>query len=147
MHQAFAAALDRRWLRSAIYKAARAPKAASVERPRWPMIILRTPKGWTGPQGRRTAAGRGYVALAPGADCGIHDNAEHVQQLEEWMKKLPPAGALRWRRPFCAGVRRAGAQGPRRMGANPHANGGELLVPLAMPDFREYAVDIQARCG
>ena len=144
VHQAFAAALDSALaaIRD-IQSSARAEAPSRVERPRWPMIILRTPKGWTGPA---------MVDGVPVEDTwrshqvpiAEFKTAEHVQQLEAWLQSYRPRelfdGDGRLRREFAA----LAPEGPRRMGANPHANGGELLVPLAMPDFREYAIDIQA---
>jgi xylulose-5-phosphate/fructose-6-phosphate phosphoketolase len=144
VHQAFAAALDSALaaIRD-IQSSARAEAPSRVERPRWPMIILRTPKGWTGPA---------MVDGVPVEDTwrshqvpiAEFKTAEHVQQLEAWLQSYRPRelfdGDGRLRREFAA----LAPEGPRRMGANPRANGGELLVPLAMPDFREYAIDIQA---
>ena len=116
----------------------------SVERPRWPMIVLRTPKGWTGP---KTVDGlptensfRSHqVPLA-----NVRQNPAHLAQLEEWMRSYRPEelfcedGALR---PDLAAL---APEGERRMGANPHANGGLLLRALELPDFRSYAVDVPA---
>jgi xylulose-5-phosphate/fructose-6-phosphate phosphoketolase len=144
VHQAFAAALDSALaaIRD-IQSSARAEAPSCVERPRWPMIILRTPKGWTGPA---------MVDGVPVEDTwrshqvpiAEFKTAEHVQQLEAWLQSYRPRelfdGDGRLRRELAA----LAPEGARRMGANPHANGGELLVPLAMPDFREYAIDIQA---
>ncbi len=144
VHQAFAAALDSALaaIRD-IQSSARAEAPSRVERPRWPMIILRTPKGWTGPA---------MVDGVPVEDTwrshqvpiAEFKTAEHVQQLEAWLQSYRPRelfdGDGRLRRELAA----LAPEGARRMGANPHANGGELLVPLAMPDFREYAIDIQA---
>ena len=113
-----------------------------AERPRWPMIILRTPKGWTGPKevdGKKTE-GSWRSHQVPLAEMGTRP--DHVAQLERWMKSYRPAelfdedGALI---PELAGL---APQGDRRMGANPHANGGLLLQDLKMPDFREYAVAV-----
>ena len=144
VHQAFAAALDSALaaIRD-IQSSARAEAPSRVERPRWPMIILRTPKGWTGPA---------MVDGVPVEDTwrshqvpiAEFKTAEHVQQLEAWLQSYRPRelfdGDGRLRRELAA----LAPEGARRMGANPHANGGELLVPVAMPDFREYAIDIQA---
>jgi xylulose-5-phosphate/fructose-6-phosphate phosphoketolase len=109
-------------------------------RPRWPMIVLRTPKGWTGPKevdGKR-AEGSFRSHQVPLADLG--SNPRHLAQLEEWMRSYRPdelftdEGALR---PELAALAPAG---DRRMSANPHANGGLLLRGLELPDFRDYAV-------
>ncbi len=113
-----------------------------MPRPRWPMIMLRSPKGWTGPRevdGKRTESSWRslQVPLA-----GLADNPEHIARLERWMKSYRPeelfdeAGVLR---PTIAALAPAGC---RRMGANPHANGGILLKNLQMPDYRDYAVEV-----
>ncbi len=111
-------------------------------RPRWPMIILRTPKGWTGPKevdGKKTE-GSWRSHQVPLAEMGT--KPEHVRLLEQWMKGYRPeelfdrAGALI---PELAGL---APEGRRRMGANLHANGGVLLDDLEMPDFRDHAVAV-----
>jgi xylulose-5-phosphate/fructose-6-phosphate phosphoketolase len=111
-------------------------------RPQWPMIVLRTPKGWTGPKvvdGLPTENSfRSHQV--PLAD--VINNPDHLRQLEEWMRSYKPetlfdeTGSLR------AELRELAPRGNRRMGANPHANGGLLLVDLKMPDFRDYAVEL-----
>ncbi len=123
-----------------IQREARARGVAA--RPRWPMIILRTPKGWTGPKevdGLETE-GSWRSHQVPIAD--LATKPAHIRLLEQWMKSYRPEelfdenGTLR---PELAALAPAG---PRRMGANPHANGGLLLEELRLPDFREYAVDV-----
>jgi xylulose-5-phosphate/fructose-6-phosphate phosphoketolase len=113
-------------------------------RPAWPMIVLRTPKGWTGPKevdGRRTE-GSWRSHQVPLAE--TRTNPAHLRQLEDWMRSYGPEdlfdadGRLR---PELQALAPAGA---RRMGANPHANGGLLLRDLAVPDFRGYAVEVPA---
>ena len=115
----------------------------SPARPAWPVIILRSPKGWTGPKtvdGRRTEGNwRSHqVPLA-----GLKENPEHLAALAEWLRSYRPAelfdddGRLRPELAALAPV------GERRMSANPHANGGLLLRDLDLPDFRDYAVDIK----
>ncbi|MBS0525074.1 MAG: phosphoketolase family protein [Proteobacteria bacterium] len=113
-------------------------------RPRWPMIVLRTPKGWTCPKeidGKRT---EDYWRSHQVPLSGLHDNPGHVRLLEQWMKSYRPdelfdaGGRLR---PEIAALAPAGA---RRMSANPHANGGLLLRDLRLPDFRDYAVEVEA---
>jgi xylulose-5-phosphate/fructose-6-phosphate phosphoketolase len=111
-------------------------------RPAWPMIVLRTPKGWTGPKevdGLKTEGSwRSHqVPLA-----NLAENPEHLELLENWMKSYRPeelfdeAGKLRRE------LAELAPKGNRRMGANPHANGGLLLCDLNLPDFRNYAVDV-----
>jgi xylulose-5-phosphate/fructose-6-phosphate phosphoketolase len=115
----------------------------SRERPRWPMVILRTPKGWTGPKevdGQLTE-GTWRSHQVPLAD--VATNPEHLRQLEAWLRSYRPedlfdeAGAPR---PELAALAPTGA---RRMGANPHANGGLVLRDLPLPDFRDYAVEVE----
>jgi xylulose-5-phosphate/fructose-6-phosphate phosphoketolase len=112
-------------------------------RPRWPMIVLRTPKGWTCPKeidGKRTEDYWRSHQVPMGE---MHENASHVRILEQWMKSYRPAelfdnGRLR---PELAALP---PQGGRRMSANPHANGGLLLRELRLPNFRDYAVEVTA---
>jgi len=109
--------------------------------PRWPMIILRTPKGWTGPKEVDGLKVEGYwrAHQVPIPDA---TKPEHLRLLEDWMKSYRPnelfdaEGSLR---PEIAAL---APQGDRRMGANPHANGGLLLKPLRLPDFSDYAVEV-----
>jgi len=113
-------------------------------RPRWPMIVLRTPKGWTGPKivDGLPAEGSFRSHQVPLAD--LAGNPEHLAQLEEWLASYRPdelfdeEGALRGELAALAPTR------GRRMGANPHANGGLLLRELELPDFRDYAVEVAA---
>ena len=116
--------------------------AGNTARPRWPMVILRTPKGWTGPKtvdGKQTE-GSWRSHQVPFGD--MAGTPGHLRLLEEWMKGYRPeelfdeGGRLR---PELAALP---PEGNRRMGANPHANGGILLKDLAMPDYREYAVAV-----
>jgi xylulose-5-phosphate/fructose-6-phosphate phosphoketolase len=140
-HQAMAAAMDAVLAEiRTIQTNARAGGEAT--RPRWPMIILRTPKGWTGPKtvdGKKTE-GSWRSHQVPLAD--LESKPEHVRQLEQWLKSyraeelFDEAGALI---PELAAL---APEGDRRMGANPHANGGILLEDLALPDFQDYAVAV-----
>jgi len=141
MHRLMASALDEAIAKIlSIQQGARAGRNAT--RPRWPMILLRTPKGWTGPKtvdGKRTE-GTWRSHQVPFGD--MAGKPDHLRLLEEWMKGYRPeelfdeGGRLR---PELAALP---PEGSRRMGANPHANGGVLLKDLAMPDYREYAVDV-----
>ena len=117
------------------------------ERPRWPMIVLRTPKGWTGPKevdGKRTE-GSWRSHQVPMGD--MQSNLQHVRMLEEWMKSYRPEelfDSLGQVRPEISALAPAES---RRMGSNPHANGGILLQDLVLPDFRDYAVEVRAPGG
>ena len=141
VHRQLAAALDDAFDDiTAIQQLARS--AANTGRPSWPMIVLRTPKGWTGPavvDGKRVE-GTWRSHQVPLAE--TRSNAEHRRQLEEWLRSYRAAelfddeGALRPELKALAPV------GDRRMSANPHANGGLLLHDLDLPDFRDYAVPV-----
>ncbi|HXW74924.1 MAG TPA: phosphoketolase family protein [Steroidobacteraceae bacterium] len=141
MHQKMAATLDAVVADiRAIQKKAR--DSGKAERPRWPMIVLRAPKGWTGPKeiGGHKVEGSWRAHQVPVAD--VRSNPAHLQLLESWMRSYQPEelfdadGTLR---PELKALAPAGA---RRMSANPHANGGLLRKQLKMPDFREYAVKV-----
>jgi xylulose-5-phosphate/fructose-6-phosphate phosphoketolase len=122
----------------------KARTAGLTERPRWPMIILKTPKGWTGPKVVDGLQVEGtYRAHQVPLSDPIH-NPEHLKMLESWMRSYQPeelfdeTGRLR---PELAAL---APEGERRMGANPHANGGILLRDLRLPEFPAYAVDVPA---
>ncbi|HVO45725.1 MAG TPA: phosphoketolase family protein [Steroidobacteraceae bacterium] len=139
MHQAMAATLDQVIGDiQRIWKDARTDGDRS--RPIWPMIILRTPKGWTCP---KTIDGKKCEAYwrSHQVPMGDMDTSEHVKILERWMKSYRPqelfdaAGRLRDE------LAELAPSGERRMSANPHANGGQLLKDLRLPDFRDYAIE------
>ena len=140
MHIAFAAALDRaiRSIRRIQRKARQAP-ASTASRPRWPMLILRSPKGWTGPKelDGKPVEGTWRAHQVP---LPHPERPEQLQMLEQWLRSYRPQelfdGEGRFREEFAA----LAPTGQRRMGANPHANGGVLLKPLVLPDMRQHAV-------
>ena len=112
-----------------------------VTRPRWPMIILRTPKGWTGPKevdGQKTE-GSWRSHQVPFAE--MASKPEHIKLLAEWMQSYKPEELFDQNGTLRPALAQLAPVGLRRMGANPHANGGILLKELKMPDFRDYAVD------
>lgn len=115
------------------------------DRPRWPMIILKSPKGWTGPKyvDGLKVEGNFRSHQVPITDPAT--NPEHLQQLEEWLKSYKPAELFDDNGVFLAELADLAPKGERRMGANPHTNGGLLLKDLCMPDFRNYAVDLPLR--
>ena len=143
VHETLAATLD-----TAVAEIRRIQSEARANgtgaRPRWPMIVLRTPKGWTGPKEVDGLPAEGSWRSHQVPLAGLADNPDHLRQLEEWLRSYRPEelfeedGALR------AELRALAPEGERRMGANPHANGGILLRPLALPDFRDYAVEVEA---
>lgn len=119
-----------------------ARSGGAVKRPRWPMIVLKTPKGWTGPEvvdGKKTEGSwRSHqVPLS-----GLVGNPGHLRQLEAWMKSYRPEELFDGSGSPRAELAELAPKGNRRMGMNPHANGGVLLKDLRMPDFREYAVQV-----
>ncbi|SES86820.1 xylulose-5-phosphate/fructose-6-phosphate phosphoketolase [Nitrosomonas marina] len=141
MHQSMAATLDTVITDiKAIQTNAR--KTGNVTRPRWPMIILRTPKGWTGPAEVDGLKTEGYWRSHQVPLAELSTKPEHIQLLEQWMKSYKPEqlfdknGALRLE------LAELAPEGPRRMSANPHTNGGLLLKELNIPDFRDYAVSV-----
>jgi len=143
MHQAMAAALDaaageiRR-----IQESARATGDAA--RPRWPMIVLRTPKGWTGPKEVDGKPAEGSWRSHQVPLSGMASRPDHVKLLEDWMKGYRPEELFDEKGRLRDELAALAPAGDRRMGANPHANGGILLRDLRMPDFREYAVEVPA---
>jgi xylulose-5-phosphate/fructose-6-phosphate phosphoketolase len=141
MHQMMAATLDSVITEiQTIQKEAR--NGSVVKRPRWPMIVLKTPKGWTGPKEVDGLKVEGFWRShqVPIADMG--KNPDHVRLLEEWMKSYKPEELFDEKGRLIPELRELAPKGELRMGANPHANGGILLKDLKMPDFREYAVDV-----
>lgn len=112
-------------------------------RPNWPMIILRSPKGWTGPKevdGKQTE-GSWRSHQVP---FGEMSNPEHLGLLEQWMRSYRPEELFEDNGALKAELAAHAPQGTRRMGANPHANGGLLLRDLKLPDFRDYALKVSA---
>ncbi|MGH8064725.1 MAG: phosphoketolase family protein [Candidatus Entotheonellia bacterium] len=114
------------------------------QRPRWPMIVLRTPKGWTGPKvvDGQPVEGTFRSHQVPMGEMAEHP--EHVKILEEWMRSYKPQELFDKTGKLIPDLAALAPQGTRRMGANPHANGGILLRELRLPDFREYAVAVPA---
>jgi xylulose-5-phosphate/fructose-6-phosphate phosphoketolase len=141
MHQLMASTLDT--VMADILRIQATARSEGLEdRPRWPMIVLRTPKGWTGPKivDGQQVEGTFRAHQVPLSE--VRTNPAHLQLLEQWMR------SYRAEELFDAGgtLRRELAElapeGARRMGANPNANGGLLLKDLALPDFRQYAVEV-----
>ena len=114
----------------------------NVYRPRWPMIILRTPKGWTGPEEVDGHKVEGFWRAHQVPMGGMHSNPEHLRKLEEWMKGYKPEELFDESGTLIPELKELNPVGPRRMGSNPHANGGLLRRALNMPNFRDYAIDI-----
>jgi xylulose-5-phosphate/fructose-6-phosphate phosphoketolase len=141
-HARFAKVLDQALDRiEEIQRAARVDGAS--RRPAWPMIVLRSPKGWTGPADVDGLPVEGTWRSHQVPMTDVRTNPEHLRLLDEWLRSYRPeelfdlAGRIR---PEIRGV---APKGTRRMSANPHANGGLMLRDLALPDFREYAVEVK----
>jgi xylulose-5-phosphate/fructose-6-phosphate phosphoketolase len=135
VHRALATALE-----ESLDEIARCKQA--TERPRWPMIILRTPKGWTGPAevDGLPVENTWRSHQVPLAD--TRANGDHRRQLEEWMRSYRPEELFDESGALVPELQALAPTGERRMSANPHANGGVLLRDLVLPDFREYAVAV-----
>ena len=142
VHQALAATLDRCYERiRAIQREAR--EQGVFQRPRWPAIVLRTPKGWTGPKvvGGQPAEGTFRSHQVPLAD--VRNDPKQFAQLEEWLRSYRPDELFDAEGKLVPDLAALAPLGDRRMSANPHANGGKLLVDLDIPDFRDYALEVQ----
>jgi xylulose-5-phosphate/fructose-6-phosphate phosphoketolase len=141
MHQRMAETLDTVIAEiQSIQRAARSD--GQVTRPRWPMIVLRTPKGWTGPKevdGKQTE-GSWRSHQVPLSE--LAEKPAHIKILESWMKSYKPEELFDENGQLLPELARLAPQGKRRMGANPHANGGLLLRDLRLPDYRSYAVKV-----
>ncbi|MEO5762227.1 MAG: phosphoketolase family protein [Vicinamibacteria bacterium] len=144
VHQSLAAAMDLALQRIRdIQAAARAlPSGQTPERARWPMIIFRTPKGWTGPKvvDGKPVEGTWRAHQVPIAD---FKTDEHLKQLEDWMRSYRPEELFDENGQLLEEIATLAPKGPRRMGSNPHANGGELIHPLTLPPFRDHALDVK----
>jgi xylulose-5-phosphate/fructose-6-phosphate phosphoketolase len=141
VHQSFAAALDEAL--DGIAQIQRSAREEGVtERPSWPMLVLRTPKGWTGPKlvDGLPVEGTWRSHQVPMTD--IRENSEHLRILENWLRSYRPEELFDERGRLIPELADLPPRGERRMSANPHANGGELLRDLVLPDFRNYAVEV-----
>jgi xylulose-5-phosphate/fructose-6-phosphate phosphoketolase len=141
MHQAMAAALD-----TVIGEIRRiqsdAREHGKTERPRWPMIVLASPKGWTGP---KLIDGKPNEGTFRSHQVPLSDpskSPKHMQQLEEWLRSYRPEELFDGQGRLMPELAELAPIGTRRMGANPNANGGMLLRDLRMPDFTDYAVEV-----
>jgi len=142
MHQQMAATLEDAVLEiRRIQQEAR--RSGQASRPRWPMIVLRSPKGWTGPKtvGGHQVEGSWRAHQVPLS--GLHSNPAHMKQLEEWMRSYRPEELFDATGRLIPELKALAPRSTRRMSANPHANGGLLRKPLRMPDFRRYAIKVE----
>ncbi len=142
MHQLMAATLDS--VLDEIAGIQRDARVAGVQprRPRWPMIVLKTPKGWTGPKEVDGLPTEGTFRSHQVPLAAVRTNPEHLAQLESWMRSYGPEELFDESGQVLAEVTALAPEGERRMSANPHTNGGLLTRPLELPDFRDYAVDV-----
>ncbi|HWK43780.1 MAG TPA: phosphoketolase family protein [Stellaceae bacterium] len=141
MHQRMAAALEQAIARiHAIQRQARETGVAA--RPRWPMIVLRSPKGWTGPKEVDGLPTEGTWRSHQVPLDGVFKNPAHLKQLEQWLKSYRPEELFDEVGRLVPELAALAPRGDRRMGANPHTNGGAALTLLRLPDIRDYAVDV-----
>ena len=141
MHQLMAATLDQvvEEIRS-IQSEARGRKNPGL--PEWPMIVMRTPKGWTGPKvvDGKPVEDTWRAHQVPVTD--LQQKPEHIKILEDWMRSYRPEELFDKSGKLIPELAELPPKGDRRMSANPHANGGRLLRDLVMPDFQKYAVQV-----
>ena len=116
--------------------------SGNAERPRWPLIVLRTPKGWTGPQEVDGHKVEDFWRAHQVPMGGMHSNPEHLRRLEEWMKSYRPEEFFDENGVLLPELQELSPVGDRRMSANPNANGGLQRRELKLPDFRDYEIEI-----
>jgi xylulose-5-phosphate/fructose-6-phosphate phosphoketolase len=143
MHELMARTMDRVADEIAEIQAA-ARRGGSSARPSWPMIVLRTPKGWTGPKQVDGVQMEGTFRAHQVPISAVRENPSHLRALEEWMRSYQADDLFDSEGRLLAELAGLAPGGDRRMGANPHANGGVLLHELVMPDFREYGVAVES---
>jgi xylulose-5-phosphate/fructose-6-phosphate phosphoketolase len=144
VHRAFAAGLESALdTITAIQRSARAAGAVK-DRPRWPMLVLRTPKGWTGPKVVDGVPVEGTFRAHQVPLAEVRTNPQHLQMLEAWMRSYRPDELFDEQGRLIERLRGLAPSGDRRMGANPHANGGLVSRPLERPDYTTYAVSVSA---
>ncbi len=141
MHQTMAATVDKcvQQIRAIQQKARR---TGQPDRPRWPMIILRTPKGWTGPKQVDGHKVEGFWRAHQVPVTDVQTNPDHLRIVEEWMRSYRAEELFDERGSLIPELAELAPTGTRRMSANPHANGGSLRKALSLPHFRDYAVAI-----
>jgi len=141
LHQQFAATLDTCYQK--IRAIQRDARTNGVEtRPRWPAIVLRTPKGWTGPKVVDGLPVEGTFRAHQVPLANVRSDPKHLAMLQEWMHSYEPDRLFDERGALLPELAELAPSGERRMGGNPHANGGKLLVDLDLPDFRTYALPV-----
>jgi xylulose-5-phosphate/fructose-6-phosphate phosphoketolase len=144
MHQAVAATLEHCVQEIRRIQAEARSGSAPLKRPRWPMIVLRSLKGWTGPQEVDNHKVEGFWRAHQVPLAELHEKPEHLQQLETWLRSYRPEELFDQSGRLIPELRELAPTGTRRMGSNPHANGGVLRRSLRLPDFRTYGPAVEA---
>ncbi|TMD66545.1 MAG: phosphoketolase family protein [Chloroflexi bacterium] len=143
VHAEFAQALE--WALDAIRDVQADARGGRLRgRPRWPMLVLRTPKGWTGPRELNGVRIEGTFRSHQVPLAAVREDPKQLAMLEQWMRSYQPEELFDERGTPIAEIISVAPRGDRRLGANPHANGGRLLRPLELPDFTRYAVPVAA---
>jgi xylulose-5-phosphate/fructose-6-phosphate phosphoketolase len=142
MHERMAAALDEAFRKIREIQDHARGQPGTGERPRWPMVVLRSPKGWTGPKAVDGLKTEGFWRSHQVPLSGLAGNAEHLRMLEDWLRSYRPEELFAADGNPVAEVLAAVPTGTRRMSANPHANGGMLRRPLDMPGLAPHAVEV-----
>ncbi|MBV8455985.1 MAG: phosphoketolase family protein [Acetobacteraceae bacterium] len=143
MHQAMAATLEHCVLQIRRIQTEARHAAAEPQRPCWPMIVLRSPKGWTGPKEVDGHKVEGFWRAHQVPLAEVRDNPDHLRLLEQWLRSYRPEELFDQNGRLVEELRELAPAGTRRMGANLHANGGSLCKALRLPDFRDYAVEAE----
>src|SRR5438270_5509255 len=143
VHAEFAQALE--WALDAIRDVQADARGGRLRgRPRWPMLVLRTPKGWTGPRELNGVRIEGTFRSHQVPLAAVREDPKQLAMLEQWMRSYRPEELFDERGTPIAEIISVAPRGDRRLGANPHANGGRLLRPLELPDFTRYALPVAA---
>ncbi len=141
MHEKMAATLEQ--CLADIHRIQREARASGqATRPRWPMIVLRSPKGWSGPKEVDGKKVEGFWRAHQVPIGDVKNNPAHLRQLEEWLRGYHPEELFDDNGKLRPELKALAPQGNRRMSANPHANGGQLRKALRMPDYRDYAIEL-----
>ncbi|MGN6588541.1 MAG: phosphoketolase family protein [Solirubrobacterales bacterium] len=140
VHRDFAATLAK--CRAEIAAIKERARGGATERPRWPAIVMRTPKGWTGPKEVDGVPVEGTFRAHQVPLPSVRENPEHLAQLEQWMRTYKPQERFDAEGRFDPALAALAPEGDKRMGATPHANGGRRLVPLEISDYADYAIEV-----